>query len=66
MNRIDSRLILVLGLVLVVFGFAAPFLMVMRIIEPNFPLSFLSHAASAGGLFLGLLGVASYSRLRRG
>jgi hypothetical protein len=66
MRHIDPRLIIVLGLVLVLFGFAAPFLMVMRIIEPNFPLSFLSHAASVGGLFLGLLGVSSYGRIRRG
>jgi hypothetical protein len=57
--------LIALGFVLVLFGFVAPFLMVIRLIEPSFALSFLSHAASVGGLFLGMIGSATYIRSRR-
>ena len=50
----------ILGFLLVLFGFVAPFLMVLRVIPSSFWLSFLSHAASVSGLFLGLVGVSSY------
>jgi len=56
---------IVIGFVLVLFGFVAPFLMMMRVIEPGFALSFLSHAASVAGLFLGMIGAATYIRARR-
>jgi hypothetical protein len=47
-----------LGFVLVLAGFVIPFLMVMRIIQPSFALSFFSYAASTAGLFLGIIGIA--------
>jgi di/tricarboxylate transporter len=50
--------LIVVGLVLVLAGFVLPFLMVMRLIQPNFALSFLSYAASTIGLFLGMIGIA--------
>jgi hypothetical protein len=53
---------IILGSVLVILGFLFSFLMVVRIIEPGFALSFLSYAASFSGLFLGLIGVALYRR----
>jgi hypothetical protein len=65
MRPLDPRAILAIGFALVLFGFVAPFLMVMRIIEPSFALSFLSHGASVSGLFLGLIGAASWVRLNR-
>ena len=58
--------IILIGFVLVLFGFVAPFLMVMRIVEPNLLLSFASYGASVVGLFLGLIGAALYVRIRRG
>jgi hypothetical protein len=54
-----------IGFVLVLLGAVLPLLMVMRIIQPNFPLSFFSYAASVTGLFLGLIGTAFYTRRRR-
>jgi hypothetical protein len=36
--------------------------MVLGIVEPSFPLSFLSYGASVTGLLLGLIGAAWYSR----
>jgi hypothetical protein len=65
MKPLDPRAIVVLGFFLVLFGFVAPFLMVMGTIPPSFALSFLSHAASVSGLFLGLIGAAWYVRLNK-
>lgn len=59
-----GRLILI-GFVLLVVGWVLPFLMVMRIIESTFVLAFLSHGASVSGLFLGIIGAATYIRNRR-
>jgi hypothetical protein len=66
MMRTDPRALIVIGLVLVVLGFVMPFLMVLRIIEPSLALSFMSHAASVSGLFLGIIGSAMYIRIRKG
>lgn len=60
MRQMNPRTMIALGFVLVVLGFAFSFLMVLRVIQPSFPLSFLAYAASFVGLFLGLIGVALY------
>lgn len=54
--------ILALGFVLVLFGAVAPVLMVIRVVEPSFLLSFLSFGASVAGLLLGIVGIAFYVR----
>jgi hypothetical protein len=56
---------IVLGFVLVLFGFVAPFLMVMRVIESSIVLNVLSYLASVAGLFLGLIGAALYIRTHK-
>jgi hypothetical protein len=61
----DPRAMIALGFVLVLLGAVLPFLMVLRVIPPNFPLSFFSYGASVVGLFLGLIGAAWYTRERR-
>lgn len=58
-----GRMIL-LGFFLAFAGLVIPLLMVMRVIEAGFLLSFLSHGASVVGLFLGLIGAAWYVRER--
>jgi hypothetical protein len=63
MMRIHPKKIIAIGFVLVLFGFLAPFLMVIKVIEASYVLSFLSYGASVGGLLLGLVGAAWYSRL---
>jgi membrane associated rhomboid family serine protease len=65
MSRFDPRAILALGFVLVLLGACLPLLMVMRVIQPSFALSFFSYAASLAGLFLGLIGAAFYTRRHR-
>ena len=53
-------IVLLVGFVLVVAGFIGPALMVLGIVQASLLLSFVSHTASVGGLFLGLLGSAMY------
>ncbi len=54
------RNIIIIGFVLVLFGFLAPFLMVIKVIEASFVLSFVSHGASVAGLLMGMVGTAWY------
>ena len=53
------------GFVLLLVGFVAPLLMVLKVIKPTFALSFLAHGASVAGLVLGMIGAAMYSRVGR-
>jgi len=62
MIRLHPWKIIAIGFVLVLFGFLAPFLMVIKVIEASLLLSFLSHGASVSGLLLGIIGAAMYSR----
>jgi hypothetical protein len=56
---------IILGLFLVIFGFLAPLLMVIHVIDANLLLSFASHLASFVGLLLGMIGASMYVRARR-
>lgn len=53
------------GGVLLLIGFAGPFLMVIRVIEPTFLLAFASFAASTAGFLVGMIGLISYTITRR-
>ena len=61
----DPKKLIILGFFLVLFGFVAPFLMVVGVLESTFALNFISHAASVAGLFLGMIGAAFFTRARR-
>jgi hypothetical protein len=65
MMRANPKTLILIGFFLVLFGFVMPFLMTIHLIESSFWLSFLSHAASVGGMFLGFIGSAMYIRIRR-
>lgn len=54
-----------IGAALLFFGAAAPFLMILRIWETSFWLSFLSYVASISGLVIGFLGIFLYIRIHR-
>jgi hypothetical protein len=62
MIHIHPRTMIAIGFIMVLLGFVLPFLMVMRVIQPSFPLSFLSYGASVAGVLLGLVGIAWYTR----
>ncbi len=64
MNLLTPMRLILIALVLLIGGALLPFLMVIRIIEPSFALSFFSYAISLIGLVTGLLGVAHYERRR--
>ncbi len=60
------KLLIVIGFFLVLFGFVAPFLIVLGVLKSTFALNFISYAASVGGLFMGIIGAAWYTRTYRG
>jgi hypothetical protein len=50
-----------LGLALLIAGVTLSLLMVIRVVEPSFVLSFLAYGASLIGLFLGVLFAARHA-----
>ena len=61
----SPRLLLALGLFLMILGILIPFLIVIRVMESTFFLNFFSWGASVAGLFLGIIGVATWVRKRK-
>jgi hypothetical protein len=59
------RALLFIALGLLLFGWVVPFLMVLRVVESTFFLNFLAWGASVGGLYLGVIAVASLVRRRK-
>ena len=64
--RNEPRFLLSLGLILLFTGWIIPLLMIMHIIPSTFFLNFVAWGASVSGLFLGFIGVATWTKLRRG
>jgi hypothetical protein len=56
-----GRMIFV-AFIMVLLGAVLPFLMVIRVLESTWWLNFLAYGVSVGGLFLGIIGTASYMR----
>ncbi len=54
--------LIILGVVLMLLGVILPFLMVTRVLISTFFLNFFSFTASLVGLFMGIIGVAMYTR----
>jgi membrane protein implicated in regulation of membrane protease activity len=61
---VESRKLIVIGLVLVVLGVVGPALMVLELAKASFWLSLFSFAASTIGLIVGMMGAAFYARER--
>ena len=61
----SPRLLVSLGLTLMLLGIILPFLMLIHVLESTFFLNFFSWGASVGGLFLGVIGVATWVRTRK-
>ncbi len=61
----QPSMLILMGFFLVLIGFLLPFLMVLGVFQASFWLSFLSHAASISGLFLGTIGAAMIAVHRR-
>lgn len=54
------RNLIILAIPMLLFGVAMPFAMIIRIVESTFFLNFAAFTVSVAGLFLGVLGIASY------
>lgn len=57
--------LIVIGFFLVLLGFLLPLLMVIQVLESTLFLNFLAFTASVAGLYLGIIGAASYVRAKR-
>lgn len=55
-----ARNMIILAILMLLFGAAMPFAMIIQMVESTFFLNFAAFAVSVSGLFLGVLGVASY------
>jgi hypothetical protein len=64
--RNEPRFLLSLGLILLFTGWIIPLLMIMHIIPSTFFLNFVAWGASVSGLFLGFIGVATWTKMRKG
>jgi len=62
MNWWRPKHTLVLGFFLVLLGAVLPFLMVIKVLQANFFLIFLSFTFSVAGLFMGIIAAAYYSK----
>ncbi len=62
--QMSSRLFLI-GFICVLTGAVLPFLMVMRIVPSTFVLNFIAFSTSVIGIFLGVIGVAMHTGLKK-
>ncbi|GJQ34352.1 MAG: hypothetical protein L6Q49_03230 [Anaerolineales bacterium] len=62
--KTNSRFLLGLGVILLFSGVILPFMMVIKMLEPTFPLIFISSASSTLGLALGTVGLAQWTKKR--
>ena len=61
----SPRLLVGLGLILMLLGIVLPFLILIKVLESTFFLNFFAYGASVGGLFLGIIGAATWVRTRK-
>jgi hypothetical protein len=62
--HLSNRLFLI-GFLCVLTGAVLPFLMVMRILPSTFFLNFVAFSTSVIGIFLGVIGVAMHTGMRK-
>jgi hypothetical protein len=61
-SGMSPKSMMLLGVGLMVFGVVIPFMMILRIIDTSFWLTFLSYGASVSGLVIAFLGLIMYAR----
>jgi hypothetical protein len=61
----SPRLLVSIGIGLMLLGIILPFLILIHVLESTFFLNFFSWGASVAGLFLGVIGVATWVRTKR-
>jgi len=63
--RLSGKQILIIGFIMVLFGFLMPWLMILGYVETTFFLSFLTYGVSLTGMILGVVGAAMLGLQRR-
>lgn len=68
MLNLSPKAMLIIGvLMMTIGGVIIPLLMVIHLLESNFPLVFLTYAVQVAGLYLGVIGASQYfGRHRKG
>jgi hypothetical protein len=61
----NSYLLIAISFLLVLAGFLVPFLMVLKVLEPDLVLSFSAYFLSLGGLVLALYGAFHHTGWRK-
>ena len=64
MKYLRPKTTILIGFLLVLLGAVIPWLIILRVIPSTFFLNFFAYAVSISGLFLGIIGVAFYTRDR--
>jgi hypothetical protein len=65
MMRARPIQLIVVGFILVMLAWVLPFLMLLHVIPSTFALDFFSYAAGLVGLFMGIIGAASYYSIHK-
>lgn len=65
MMRLSPVQLILIGFALSLLGVALPLLMVIHVLQSTFFLNFFSYISSVIGLFLGIIGAATYIRVHR-
>ncbi len=61
----NPKTLMIVGTLLMVLGVILPLLMVIKMIESTFLLSFISYAASLAGMVMAFVGMFTYITFRR-
>ena len=64
MNTTPKRLIII-GFLLVLFGAAMPWFLILGYVKSTFFINFLTYGASVAGLIMGVMGAAMWSATKR-
>lgn len=62
MLRYSPKTLMIVGFFLVLAGAVLPWLMVLQVLKSTFFLNFFSYFGTVAGLFLGMIGAATYIR----
>lgn len=61
----NPKMMMVIGALLMILGVVLPLLMVIKMIESTFLLSFISYGASLAGMVMAFVGLFSYITFHR-